>query len=493
MTEGDNIPPHDLEAEQATIGAMIVSPEQIPLISSILPDPSIFWRTSHQHIFRAILQLTEHGYEADWVTIGEQVAVNGALAECGGRDALHDYLAQISQSVPSGYGGTSYARIVRKCGIRRMAILAGLDLARDARNPTVGALQLVRKAEQHAAELDAKLRVGGVLPAAETAIGVIDSYAKTKELLEKSDREVPGISSGFPDIDVYTSGWRPGQLIVIGSRPGQGKTALGLEFSLNAADASERVLFVSTEMTREQLMQRAVCNRGRVDYKGLLQGNLDAAGEAKMEETAEQIGEGKLYLNERLIASAADVVGMIAYAVTTYDIGLVVVDYLQNLQKPRGMKDVEHIANSTKRLKDAALKWDIPVIALAQLSRDVDKFQRRKKGPAPKPRLSHFKGSGEIEQACDVAILLYHPVTRPTLQPVVLIIEKNRDHPTGEIAMDFHKQYSAFEEAEDPDNWVGNYTDKDGELNNEQATEYLAKLTAGGTTKGLKGQRAADW
>lgn len=456
----------------------------------------MFFRASHQHIYQAMLRLNDLGKPIDPGTVLETIRTAGALEEVGGETSAVAFLNDMRGSMPSAFAGPSNAHIVRKHAIKRDLYFEASDLAKMAQDETVGLVQLAQEADRVALNVDSMLRVGGVDKSADVAMDVVDTYLETKQVLEETGRVVPGISSGFADIDVYTSGWREGQLIILGARPGQGKTALGLEFGLNCAyqhlAEGGPVLFVTTEMTRRQLMQRAVCNRARIDYKDLLMGKLNKDDEARMEEVAEDLGDVPFYMNDRFDVSVSEVISMISYAVSAFGVKLVVVDYLQNLRKPPRANDYEHITHSTKRLKQAALKWNIPVIALAQLNREADAGPRKKKQAPVKPRLSNLKGSGEIEQAADVAMLMHYPAVRSYVQPVVLIIDKNRDHPTGEISLTFHKRYSSFEIPQEEDNaeWQ-HYSDADDDELEQLVDELVEREKKTGKAEGGDGTQAA--
>lgn len=464
MSDTPTTVPHNIEAEQATLGAIFVDPDCLPEVLQIVKRPEQFYRASHRHIFAAIVALAERGVEPDWVQVAEEIRKRGFVEACGGEEMLLAYLSEISHAVPSAYGAAGYARIVADRFISREMAHLGTDLRNMALTQTRAPGELFDYVNTAVTEL-AMDRLGHQLQRMGAAAQrVVERHALQKYLLTHQANIVPGLSSGYKDLDYYTTGWKAGELIVIGARPGQGKTSLALNIAENVAanlakedyDQEEKeapdpkkggsVCLFSLEMTGDELAHKIVCTRARVDSQSVKLGKLSDAEEIRLEQEAEAVEQLPLLLDDSPVMTMRHIRAQAYNAVRRYRARLVIIDYLQHItQRSYKIDRFQHVTECARAAKSLARELSIPVIATAQLNRGLEQRGARLK----KPVLADLRESGEIEQAADQVILLFpHGEADAREQDVELLIRKNRNGPTGDITMKFAKWRGRFELSE---------------------------------------------
>ena len=467
MADEAFIPPHDIEAEQAVLGAIFVDPRCLGEVTLILQHPTMFWRTSHQHIFEAIQQLNAEAREVDWVTVGEQLRKNGVIEECGGQDALHDYLSEISHSVPSAYGAGSYAAIVRDRALMRMIVLTAGDIRSMALDATKTPGEVIERLEQQVFEISARRYHGETHTMQALIQQVMEQQQLMKEWRANHDGlTLPGLSSGYSDLDMYTTGWKAGELIVIGARPGQGKTSLLLNLAENMAlelperrnDGKGGMVIFSLEMTGTELVQRILCARARVDLSKVKLGNYGKDEEAELKSAQQQLATTPIFVDDSFTLTMSEIRSKARRMKERHDIEVIFVDYLQLVKDNDRLDRHLQIGNISRGLKALARELQIPVICAAQLNRSVEQRSTRER----RPMLSDLRESGSIEQDADQVILLHkremedgdHDPGRVDF--IDLVIAKNRNGPTGVVEMVFHKSYTRFEmkDRRVPTNWA---------------------------------------
>lgn len=466
MPEDAFIPPHSIEAEQAVLGAIFVDPGCLSEISLILKHPRMFWRTSHQHIFQAIMDLSAEGHEIDWVSVGEQVRSNGALEECGGKDALHTYLSEMSHSVPSAYGAERYATIVRDRSLMREIILRATDIRGMALDETLTPGDVIDKLEQDVFEIAAQ-RFHGETHSVQALIQqVMEQQARMREWRLKHDgHSLPGLSSGYSDLDAYTTGWKPGELIVVGARPGQGKTSLMLNLAENMAldtvnrreDGRGGVLLFSLEMTATELVQRVICSNAGVDLKKVKLGLYNKEEEGELKEATQRLAQAAFFVDDSFTLNMSEIRSKARRMKERHDIDCIFVDYLQLVKDNDRLDRHLQIGNISRGMKALARELNIPVITAAQLNRSVEQRSSREK----RPMLSDLRESGSIEQDADQVLMIHKKESEEgTIDPneiaeIDLIVAKNRNGPTGDVEMLFRKRYTRFELKQGmPTNWA---------------------------------------
>jgi replicative DNA helicase len=338
MPEQAYTPPHNLEAEQAVLGAIFVDPGCLTEISLILKRPEVFWRVSHQHIYRAILQLSVDAHEIDWVSVVEQVRKNGDLEACGGNEALTAYLSDVTHGVPSAYGAERYAIIVRDRSLMREIALRSGDARAMALDETNTPVEVLNKMETDVHEL-ASQRYHGETHSMQALIQqVMEQQATLREWRRSHDGHLlPGLSSGYSDLDAYTTGWKPGELIVVGARPGQGKTSLMLNLAENIAleahtrhaDGTGGVLVFSLEMTATELVQRVLCANAGVDLRKVKLGMFTHAEEEQLKEATNRLATSPIFVDDSFTLSMPEIRSKARRMRDRYNIEVIFVDYLQ--------------------------------------------------------------------------------------------------------------------------------------------------------------------
>ncbi|MCA8917912.1 MAG: replicative DNA helicase [Planctomycetes bacterium] len=460
------IPPHSIEAEQAVMGAIFVDPGCLPEVTLILKKPEMFWRASHQHIYRAIQSLSAEGHEIDWVSVGEQVRKDGALDECGGADALHSYLSEISHSVPSAYAAERYATIVRDRALMREIILRAGDIRSMALDETKSPGDVIEKLEQDVFDIAAQRFHGQTHTVQALIQQVMEQQARMREWrLSHDGHALPGLSSGYSDLDAFTTGWKPGELIVIGARPGQGKTSLMLNLAENIAldthnrrdDGKGGVLLFSLEMTATELVQRVICSNAGVDLKKVKLGLYNKDEEGELKAATQRLAQAAIFVDDSFTLNLSEIRSKARRMKERHDIECIFVDYLQLIKDNDRLDRHLQIGNISRGLKALARELEIPVITAAQLNRGVEQRSSREK----RPMLSDLRESGSIEQDADQVLMIHKKeseegmIDTNEMAEIDLIIAKNRNGPAGDVEMLFRKRYTRFELRQSvPTNWA---------------------------------------
>ncbi|RIK61758.1 MAG: replicative DNA helicase [Planctomycetota bacterium] len=452
------IVPHNIEAEQAVLGAVFIEPACLAEVSLVVKTPEMFYRASHQHIYRAILDLSARGAEIDWVHVTEEVRRRGGLEACGGAETLTAYLSEISHAVPSAYGAEGYASMVRDRYVMREIMHTAGEIRSMALEETRTPGEVIDRLERKVFELAAARYHGETHNFMELLSQVIAQQQQMKEwrMSHNADR-LPGLSSGYSDLDQMTTGWKGGELIVVGARPGQGKTSLALNIAENVAlttqdrreDGKGGVLLFSLEMTGTEIVQRILCARAGVDLRAAKLGVFRGDDEARLNEAKNQLATAQVYIDDSFTLNLSEIRSKSRRLKERADIELIIVDYLQLVKDNERLDRHLQIGNISRGLKALARELDVPVIAAAQLNRGVEQRSTREK----KPMLADLRESGSIEQDADQVIMLYPlqgtegegPQPSQDSYPVDLIVAKNRNGPTGDVHMVFNRRFTRFE------------------------------------------------
>ncbi|MDC1142659.1 replicative DNA helicase [Planctomycetota bacterium] len=461
-----NLPPHNMEAEMAVIAAIFVDPGCLPEVTLVLKRPEMFWRTSHQHIYRAVQELSSVGETITFVSVGERLIKNAVIDECGGSDAVHNYLRDIVGGVPSSYGVERMANIVRDRSLMREVIHRASDIRAMANDPTQQPADVIEKLEQDVFEIAAARYHGETHSVQELIQQVMDQQATMKEFRLKHDGAgLPGLSSGYTDLDQFTTGWKSGELIVIGARPGQGKTSLMLNLAENMAletherrdDGKGGVLVFSLEMTGTELIQRILCSNAGVDLRKVKLGLYNNEEEALLNDAMSKLAPAAIFVDDSFTLSMSEIRSKARRMKERHDIECIFVDYLQLVKDNDRLDRHLQIGNISRGMKSLARELEIPVVTAAQLNRSVEQRSSREK----RPMLSDLRESGSIEQDADQVLMIHklEEVDDPTINleevhPTDLLVVKNRNGPVGDVHMLFHKKFTRFNQRQHtPGNW----------------------------------------
>ena len=435
-TEGLNLQPQALEAEEAVLGSMMIDEDAANKAISILGSSHYFYKDSHKKIFEAMLVLMNNSDPIDTVSVSDELKKGKNLKSVGG---IY-YLTGLVDKVPTSARVETYAEIVKEKGILRDLITTSHEISKKA--------------------LDAGDSVGSILDEAEQSIfslteqkdskiyqhiePILSSTVKRIENMAANPGSIIGVPSGIIDLDKLTAGFQNGDLIILAGRPSMGKTALALTIARNAAieNKSATAIF-SLEMSSDQLGQRLLTSEARVDNALVRRGSPNIKWK-NINIASGKLAQAPLYIDDTPALSILDLRSRARRLKRERNIELLIVDYLQLMQGPKSENRQNEISQITQSLKALAKELDIPVIALSQLSRAVE--QRTKK----EPMLSDLRESGAIEQDADVVIFLYRPAVYDKEDQdlkglAYLIVAKQRNGPTGRVTATFIDTYARFD------------------------------------------------
>ncbi len=431
-----NVPPHSEEAELAVLGSMLSSKEAVSKAIQHLKE-EYFYKNAHSKIFSVMVYLFDKGISIDTVSVIDLLKKNKDLEKVGGTY----FITGLVESVPTAAHIDRYSKIVTEKALLRNLITLSHDIAKEAYDDSQDISEILDTVEQSIfAITNNRLQKGF------TQINnvVVDALEKL-EIIRASGGSVIGVPSGLVDLDEMTSGFQDGDLIIIAGRPGMGKTALALSMIRNASlDAKVGVGMFSLEMANHQLAMRLLCAEARVDSHYVRTGKLPSKLWRNLSVSAGSLENAPIYLDDTPALSVLELRAKARRLKAEHNIGMIVVDYLQLMQGPKGVESrQQEISVISRSLKALAKELSIPVIALSQLSRAVEQRADRK------PQLSDLRESGAIEQDADVVVFLYRPWIYSQEDEdegkAEVIIAKQRNGPTGIIQASFISKYARFE------------------------------------------------
>jgi replicative DNA helicase len=433
------VPPHNTEAEQSILSAILIENNTLPEVLEILSDQD-FYREAHRKIFKAMVELFEKNEPADLVTLTNLLKERGQLGSLGGAS----YLAELVDTVPMAVNAAHYARIVQeKASLRRLIEQAAAITTRcfEDKGDVEEILDFAERSIFDISENKIKpsfYTLGELLT---------DTYKAVEEAYENKVL-VTGVPTGFQGLDGKTSGFQPGDLIVIAGRPSMGKTALALNIARNASlETVEPAAVFSLEMSKEQLSLRMLSAEARIDSSRMRGGFLSESDLARINRAAGALYDIPIYIDDSPAISALEIRAKARRMKMDKGLGLVVVDYLQLM---RGRASAERreleISEISRSLKALAKELNIPVVALSQLNRKVEERTNKR------PVLSDLRESGAIEQDADVILFIYRDEVyhkeedNPNKGIAELILAKQRNGPIGSVKLAFLATYTRFED-----------------------------------------------
>ena len=438
----DRVPPQSLEAEMAVLGSVMIDNDCMGKVVEVLDDTH-FYRTAHRYIFSAARALYEKNEPVDLITLTEELKRLKRLEEIGGTY----YLTELAETVPSSANVDHHTRIVLERYLMRKLIEESAAIAKECYDGVDDVYDILDRSEQRIFGLSEKrLR--------RTFMHISPIMHEAFETIEKfHDREgvVTGVPTGFAMLDELTSGFQPAELIIVAGRPSMGKTAFSLNIARHVAvEAKMPVGFFSLEMSNRQLALRLLCADARVDAHGVRTGRLADDEWQNLSLHAGALAEAPLYIDDTPGMSVLELRAKARRLKKEHDVGMIVVDYLQLMQGPRGVESrQQEISTISRSLKALAKELDVPVMALSQLSRAPEM-----RGGDRRPMLSDLRESGAIEQDADVVLFIYRPefyLKKEEAQQKNLegraevIIGKQRNGPVGTVHLNFVKRWAQFE------------------------------------------------
>ncbi len=432
----DRVPPHNVEAEQAVLGAMLIKKEAIAeAIEIVRPDD--FYRDAHRIVFEAMLELFQKNEPVDIVTVTEQLKKNDLLEKAGGIA----FITALDNAVPTAANVAYHAKIVEEKAQLRNLINAATEIAGTAYEDTEDMAEIMDRAEKRILDVASRENTGAFVPIKDIVMGTFQQI----ENRAKNSGALTGLPSGFIDLDRLTAGFQPSDLVLVAARPSMGKTAFTLNIATYVAVHERKpVAFFSLEMSKEQLVQRMLCAEGGIDSQRLRKGELDDEW-PKLVEAADRLSGAPIYIDDTPGITVMELRSKARRLKAEHGLDLVIIDYLQ-LMQGRGGKSGDNrqqeISEISRSLKALARELSVPVIALSQLSRSVESRQIKR------PMLSDLRESGSLEQDADIVMFLYREdyYTEETDKQNIteVIIAKHRNGPVDKIDLFFQKEFTKF-------------------------------------------------
>jgi replicative DNA helicase len=441
----DRQPPSDVDAEMCVLGSLLIVPEMCDEVALIV-RPDDFYSHANERIYRQMLALHEEGKRLDPVLLRDRLRQAGEYDDVGG-DA---YLADLARAVPTAANAENYARVVQEKATLRGVIRASTEILKEAYDSALAAREMLNRAEEKIFAIHDARWSGDV----------VDMHELMQEAFLRIDArlqgEHAGLETGFSDLDGMTGGLHCGELVILAARPSMGKTAL----ALNIADyvAVERqvcTLVVSLEMSRLELAQRMLCSRGEIKGTKFRSGMLTTDDKKELMEASAALSQAPLFVDDTPSRNLTEIAATARRLKRKHNLGLIVIDYLQ-LIEPDNLRDPrqEQVARMARRLKTMARELKIPVLCLAQLNRQTEQQRGEHR-----PRLSHLRESGAIEQDADVVMFVHReeyylsPEERQSEEKqhvkgqAEIIVAKQRNGPVGEVTLHWFQEFTRFKNA----------------------------------------------
>ena len=442
MTEEIRALPQDVMSEKAVLGSVFIAPDKL-LTAAELVQPSDFYYPANQTIFKAMLEIADKGQAIDPLTIRNLLDSRGEFEPSGGMA----YLTELVTAVPTSANIEYYAKNVADKAIARSVISNLTDSIAAVYNSESGIDEIISKTEQsliNASSSRNKSSFKHIYDVIETAQVKIEERASMSS-------DVTGTPTGFQDFDKITTGLHEDNLIILAARPAMGKTALALNIAQNVAVKSKKAVAVfSLEMGSESLVERMLAAEGNVMSYHIRTGKLSENEWQRLIYAQAQLAEARIYIDDTPGIRATEIRSRARkLAQEMGGLGLIVIDYLQLITGNNPKNRQQEVSEISRQLKILAKELNVPVIALSQLSRNVEQRQDKR------PVLSDLRESGSIEQDADIVAFLYREAyydksdNGPENNKVELILEKNRHGSLGTVQLFFHKEYTKFTNVED--------------------------------------------
>ncbi|MDQ1125979.1 MULTISPECIES: replicative DNA helicase [Microbacterium] len=431
----ERTPPHDMLAEQSTLGGMLLSGDAVADVIEALRGTD-FYVPKHELIFEAVLSLYSHGEPTDVVAVTDELIKTGDLQRAGGADYLHS----LTSIVPTAANAAYYASIVRERALLRRLVEAGTRIVQMGYNGQGEALDLVNNAQAEIYSVTGQEQSEDYVPLQVA----VDAAVEEIEAARGRDGQMTGIPTGFAALDQLTNGLHGGQMVVVAARPAMGKSTLALDFARAAAIKHNRpTVFFSLEMGRSEIAMRLMSAEGAVPLQSMRKGMLDSRDWTTIASTRGRINDAPLYIDDSPNMTLVEIRAKCRKLKQRVGLEMVVIDYLQLMTSGKRVESrQQEVSEFSRALKLLAKELQVPVIALSQLNRGAE--QRADK----KPAISDLRESGSIEQDADIVILLHREAAyekdSPRAGEADLIVAKHRNGPTDTVVVAFQGHFSRF-------------------------------------------------
>lgn len=431
----DRVPPQNVEAEQAVLGAILLHSEALITSMERLSSDD-FYRPIHQRIYEAMIELTEEDEPVDLITLTAKLQDKQQLEDIGGVT----YLSELANAVPTAANIDYYAAIVEEKSMLRRLIRAATQIVSNGYASSDDVGDLLSEAEQRIFEISQRRSSSGFISIRDVLMDVFERV----EYLYSHKGGSTGIPSGFVDLDKMTSGFQRSDLIIVAARPSVGKTAFALNIAQNVGvRAKETVAIFSLEMGASQLVQRMICAEANVDATRMRTGYLEGDDWEKLTMAIGALSEASIYIDDSPSITVADIRAKCRRLKQEKGLGMILIDYLQLIHgRGKGDNRQQEVSEISRTLKQIARELNVPVIALSQLSRGVEQRQDKR------PMMSDLRESGSIEQDADIVAFLYrddyYDKESEKKNIIEIILAKQRNGPVGTVELAFLKNYNKF-------------------------------------------------
>lgn len=435
------LPPQNIEAEQSVLGSILIDTNATMKVADTLV-PADFYNPAHKKIYEAILELYEKQQPIDIVSVGNRLKEKKELGDIGGSSYLADLTNKIATASHVGH----YAQIVKEKKVLRELIQASAEITEGAFEATDDIEDLLDTIEQKILSISQKSMPQNFVAVKDE----LKSAYERIEMLNQHKGALRGVPTGFTKLDGLLSGLQKSDLVILGARPSLGKTTLAMDIARQAAKSGTPVGIFSLEMSREQVIDRLISSESEVPLWKLRTGRITEDLEFQMIQGAlDRLATANIYIDDSPSPNILQMRSMARRLQVEHGLGLIIIDYLQ-LVTPRTKSDnvVQQVTEISRGLKALARELNVPVLALSQLSRDVDKRDHKV------PKLSDLRESGSIEQDADVVIFIYRKDKEridvpPEEQNIAqLIVAKHRNGPTGSVEVLFDPERVTFKNVE---------------------------------------------
>ena len=441
-----HVQPQAVEIERVVLGALMVDSDAFSVVSELL-KPETFYEPRHQKIYEAIRNMNMDERPVDIMTLNDELSKMGEIDKVGGVD----YLMEISSQVASAAHVESHARILAEKYMQRQLIHFAGDIETKAYDSSVDVDELMQQAEGSLFQIsqnNMKQDFTQVAPVVKNAVEILQRAASNKGGLT-------GIPTGYTGMDEITSGWQASDLVIIAGRPAMGKTSFALSIAKNVAvDYGVPIGFFSLEMNNVQLVNRLISNVCEVSGRKILNGQLDPSDWERLDKRIGRLTDAPIYVDDTPGLSVFELRTKARRLVREKGVKIIMIDYLQ-LMNANGMKfgsRQEEVSTISRSLKGLAKELDIPVLALSQLSRNVE---NREGLEGKRPQLSDLRESGAIEQDADMVLFVHRPEYYHIYQDekgndlhgmAQIIIAKHRKGSTGDVLLNFRGEFTRFQD-----------------------------------------------
>lgn len=440
----NQVPPQDIEAEQAVLGAVFLDADAIIDAMEVIA-PEDFYRRSHQIIFQAMIQLNDRSESIDLITLKAEIEKSNSLEDVGGLT----YLTELSQASPSAASIAYYAKIVDDKATLRNLIQTASRIVTKGFEQDEDVQSIIDQAEKSILEVSEKRNSNGFQSIAE----VLNRTIETIDQLAQNNEEITGLPTGYAALDKMTAGLQKEELIILAARPAVGKTAFALNIAQNVGTKTDRsVAIFSLEMGAESLVNRMLCAEGSIEASHLRTGQLSEEEWRNLIVAMGSLSNANIYIDDTPGIKISEIRARCRkLAQEKGNLGLILIDYLQLIEGTGRENRQQEVSEISRQLKKLAKELKVPVIALSQLSRGVEQRQDKR------PVLSDIRESGSIEQDADIVAFLYRddyyrgegddddePEEQQNNNVIEVIIEKNRSGARGTVELLFIKEYNKF-------------------------------------------------